>query len=112
MDSNTIAIILGIALVVTNIIWISFIKSHIRDERLERWQLMERIRQPEAEHVPIGDLIGQMEQKSDPEPINVNVDAEPKFTEEPPIDEADLVGRISPDMPLRSDDSGDNNGSE
>lgn len=95
---TVIAITLAFALVASNVFWLVFLRGHIHDERTERWQLQERIREPDAEHVPIAELMSIKREKKKPDPV------EPIFTDEKPIDEYDLVGKVDPPTPLREDD--------
>ncbi len=92
-------IVLAVSFLVTNGIWIWFIRWLLLSSTTERWQLQERIREPLAEHVPIGDLV-QRASESSPKPDS----NDPIFRDDKPADEYDVVGAIDPDLPLREDE--------
>lgn len=84
----------AVLLVATNCVWLYFFREFLRDSTRERWSLNERIRDPQSalpnpEPKPMS--------KEDQQVLeNWIANTEVK-------DEFDLVGRISPPTPLRSD---------
>lgn len=104
MTSLSFALVfLAIAFVAVNILWLFFLRWLITTQITERWQLQERIREPDIEHVPIGDLVKRASE-------SVLEPKDPEFVDDKPPDEFDLVGRIDPDTPLRRHDEDESNG--
>lgn len=82
----------GAAFVLSNIAWLYFAYRLLQDQRRERWDLQERIRNPEAPKPPPVLSPTEKEQAKIIE----------RFVEKHD-DEFDLVGKIDPDTPLRND---------
>lgn len=79
--------VLGVLLVVSNALWLLFFDKRLTESRNERFELIERIRDPETPQVP-------------PRVIDSPSDSLVEST--PTVeDEWDAVGAIDPNLPLR-----------
>lgn len=82
--------VLAVALVVSNGLWIMFFDLRLKENRNERYELLERIREPETPQV---------------QPKVIDTPSESMVQSQPTIeDEWDAVGAVDPVLPLRQTD--------
>lgn len=104
---NTNLIVIGIIVLGFLLLtygWLEYLKNKDKEARAERWELYERVREPEGKALP-PEIIDTEVEKAKREAEKVEIRSDSAINSTPPVlDEWDAVGKIDPTLPLRGKD--------